>query len=743
MANSRLIVDGVQLDIREEIPINMDFEVADIRNIDKRGSTSSLSVIVKGTPSATKLFNNIYEINSISTNFNPNKKTPAVYYVGENPVIVGSLQLLEVERKWRGQLFEVSYRCYLLGNSADLFIGFRNKLLTELDLSDLDHVYKDVPGNYNPVLGEGYCYPYIDYGLTVGAGGTVPVTSEWNFSYLKPAVFEKVYLDRMFAAAGLTYTSNFFNSEYYKRIITPPTLGGKIKEALVNPTENVFVANRVTQSVGPIKTGVADGQGFRFWNYPEIVLQQIPFNNKVSDPGNIYNATTFTATITTPAYYIFQTTFNIQQRYECGNGPTQVNEMSGQNEFQVSIIKIDATTGVHDVIASKLIQTNLTTTGGPLFLINSVVVVGTEPIQLNAGDRVYSAVFQGVTGYAYFYKNGGQVTNRTPTLRIDTQVGSRFLNKVGGQSDLPINGTVRMNSLIPQGITQFDFFKGIVISENLYIEQDPTNSKNYIIEPRDNFINSLPYLDWTSKLDALRPIRIKPSGDLNIKTFKFRQALDNDYANQTTAKLFKERYGERIFEVNNDFSSSEKIVETIFASTPNVGSAANDIVVPAFYQLNEAGLTTSIDVVIRRLYWQGRIPCQSYTWKNGEGGSVQLTEYSYAGATDHPTNMTLDLGFGIPNQLFYIFSGVYTNNNRYTIQYSRLVNELVDKDSKIVLMWINLTANDLATYSFRRVVFIVDAFYYVNKIIGYDPQKTKPLLVELLWLNSGTFVPTT
>jgi len=745
MANSRLVAGGVQLDIRGKFPINLDFEVANIRTIDKRGSSSSLSVIVKGSPQANKLFNNIFEINAKLSTFNPNKKVPATFYVDEVPLLVGNLQLIEIERAYRGQLIQVSYRCYLLGNSADLFTTLKSKLLTDLDFTDLDHIYDYTGDKFNPAeLGKGYVYPYIDYGLSETGN---PVTNAWKFTNLKPAIFEKEFIDRMFADAGFTYTSDFLNSNYYKRIINPCVFGGHLKQTIANPALNQFSVNRTNQFNNIQKQGTLTGSSFTFYNYLDIIYPTVPFNNKVSDPGNLYNLTTNTATIRSGAEYVFQSLLNIQMLIECGTNSTQVDRVELNYSVRYLLVNVEVGTGIQNVIASGVINFDESVNGSKFFTFNKTLTITSPILTFNSGDRFFLEIDQEQNNQATAYKNNVPVTNRAIYLQVCIRTGSTFFSKLGAETpdlDLSYGGNVIMNKTIPENITQFEYLKGIILSENLYIEQDPQNPRNYIIEPRDQFVNTLPYLDWTDKVDFLRPTRIYPSGELNIQEYIFKQALDNDYANLETINKFKDRYGTVNVKIDNDFSNAEKIIETIFAPTPNIGNAINNIITPGFYQKNEAGEVSVIDVKPRRLYWYGSLDCDEFRMFWGDPANTEeiRNTYFYAGATDQPFNMTLDLGFGIPQQLFYAFTGTYTSNGRFSERYLELVSALSSPNTKLVKMWINLTANDIANFSFRRVVFIVDAFYYVNKITGFDPQVKKPIEVELLWLDSNTFTPT-
>jgi hypothetical protein len=215
--------------------------------------------------------------------------------------------------------------------------------------------------------------------------------------------------------------------------------------------------------------------------------------------------------------------------------------------------------------------------------------------------------------------------------------------------------------------------------------------------------------------------------------------------NENSFAIFKKRYGELNILTQNDFATEEKVIEPIFAATGGIGNNVNNIVTPGFYRVKDANNIEGVETVIRRLYWGGVIPCDSYNWEKGDGSApTTKTDYPYVGSTDHPYNSTLDLGFGVPRNLFYKLLGPgYTVNNRYNERYKDLIEALIDKDSKQVTMFLTLTPTDIFNFSFRRVVYIIDSYYYVNSINGFNPEKNQSIAVDLIWLDSVNFIPAT
>jgi len=750
MSTKKLIISGVQLDPSDDLPIILSYDVADVRYPNERGAASSLSVVILGTPEANIVFNHIYDVNAVLGTFNPNKKISARYLVDEVEVFRGSLQLIEIVKQLVGQITQVQYRCYLIGSSADLFTSLRTKFLTDIDFTDLNHFYDYSADKFNPILGQGYCYPYIDYGLTKKIVNEkedyYPATDEWTFTNLKPAIFEKEYIDRIFNDAGFTYTSNFLNSDYYRHIVIPCNKGGHLKSTTVDPIQNEFIANRIVKENNALVNCTLSGQAWRRYDPYAPIFEPTRFNNEVTDPGNVYNFTTYRATVTNAGVYTFKTTINFELEISVNNQINEIRASDGQPymNFLVDIMHSTDNGASFIPLIQGSSEVNINKVGQP-FVYNGTMSCSTTAINFSVGDILFIKVLQGVKTSFYTYRNGAIETNFVPQLRVNLNVASQFQNNVAS-FDLEYGGTVFMNSTIPEGITQLDFLKGVIISENLYIEQDINNEKNFIIEPRDQFLNSQPYLNWTSKLDAKAPVSMTPSGNLNITSYVLRQANDEDYVNKVSSELFKARYGQQTYLVDNDFSNKEQVIEPIFAATGGVGNPVNSIVTPAFYTRTlESAIVQSLNVVIRRLYWGGSVTLpvgESFLFYYGNGQSESRNGYYWAGSTDHPQTPTVDLGFGVPKQLFYFFTGIYTTNNRYNARYAKMIAEVTNKQSKLIKMSLILTPTDIFAFTFTKLVFIVDSFYYVNKIINFNPLNKQPTQVELLWLNSSDFTPT-
>jgi hypothetical protein len=106
--------------------------------------------------------------------------------------------------------------------------------------------------------------------------------------------------------------------------------------------------------------------------------------------------------------------------------------------------------------------------------------------------------------------------------------------------------------------------------------------------------------------------------------------------------------------------------------------------------------------------------------------------YPQAAMVDDPLAPNESIEFGVPNEVFYNLGTNYTTNNLYNRFYSRFMNEITDRDSKIVTAYFKLDPQDIANFDFRNRVYVKESYYYVNKIMDYNPIANDLTKVELL-----------
>jgi hypothetical protein len=103
--------------------------------------------------------------------------------------------------------------------------------------------------------------------------------------------------------------------------------------------------------------------------------------------------------------------------------------------------------------------------------------------------------------------------------------------------------------------------------------------------------------------------------------------------------------------------------------------------------------------------------------------------------------------FDEPNKVYFNYPNLqWTDNNLYNRFYSQYINQVTDKNSKIIRTKFHLTPYDIYSFDFRYPVFCIingeQGYYIVNKIEEYNPLTQDSTMVELLKLTEyAIFTP--
>lgn len=704
------------------LPVSLNSSIADIRNPEGRDSTYSKTVVVEPTSEANEFFEFIFDVNLESNNFNANLKTPAKYYVNEVKIFDGSLQLLKINKSYNNRV--ESYECSLVGRDKNLFMDIYDKYMTDIDLSSFNHVLSYSTAFVNPTIGtDEYCYPFIDYGLS---GGN---SYNWYFADLKPAVFEWYYIQRIFEDAGYLTSSNYLASTYAQSIIIPDVNAGalQLEQADVDNSE-IYVGRLTTHTTN---TAGVIGIPWAFtWAFTMTGFV-VPFNNDSTLPfrdiGANYNTGTFEFTTPIAAYFNHDAALNCEIVI---NPPAGTTSLNGQ--FTVyTALQVDTGSGFTNTLVTSSVINVTAATG------NTFATICNHPgAAYAAGTKFRYAV--SAIGTVNFLNGGSPILSGSSSIDFLIKSGTTWHSYIY-DTRVAYGSTVYMNNTRPKNVKQIDFLTSIIRAENLYFELQG-DGITYKIEPRDTFFDVTgDPLDWTYKLDTSKDIEIVPMGDLDFNRVVFDFTSDEDYYNKLYYDEFKEVYGHEEIELDNQFIRNEKKIEVIFSPTPVARYGNQGIVAPRFFR-KDNGVVEPMECNIRRLYFGGLKSGTHnlFQQQNSTAVATYSPTYPFAGMINDPVNPTVDLGFGIPQRLYWNFGGqTYTNNNRQNARYSKFLAEISDRDSKIVTAWFNLNEKDMHLFSFRKLVFVDGTYYVVNKIMDYDPQHTRSTKVELFKFAQG------
>ena len=746
-----------EIELKEALRPAITYAINDLKNTQNRKSDFSKTIVLPSSKQLDKLFNHIFEVNTVTLSFNPNKRLDIQYLADEELQLEGYLKLNEVKLN---DLNRVEYHCQIVGRNGDLWSNIGEKELTDLQgLDTYNHLWArtviedswDTQITENGVnvpfsFGKGYVYPLIEYGKDAFSSNF----PTWKVEHLFPAIYVKEYIDRIFNDAGKTYQSNFFTGQRFRRLIVPFN-GVNLQLTSDQIQDRVIKVDTVTQSIG------------------NLFINPLNFTNVVLDEGSNYSAGVYT--IPERGYYDISTTVDLRAVFTpSGNAvPVFINRFvkakvgvfvngtlyQGYNTLflgdeTVSIpVSGSYDTGSNVAFPSDAHSTNIAITG----IFPSLTVTKTpnynnpasnlktdrNNILLSAGDTVEIKVsyepnpstadlFRDASGNTY----GG-------TIAVTVESG-KFISNISN-SVVAENSTIDLYSAVPKDIKQKDFLKSIMNMFRLEIEPDLINPNNYIIEPFDDFYLNTTN-DWSTKWDISQDLTIEPMGLLEAAEYLYTYKGDKDYYNNSYDAEFTETYGQRSGLIDNDFVKEVEKTEVIFSPTPSVQVPSVDLILPTI--IKDDPNYTAIESNIRILQYSGLQTTQSVWGIESEviGDTENYTYYPFTGHFDDPYNPTFDLNFGLPKRLYYdsSFEDVnLTNNNLFNAYHLPFLKQISQRDSKLVSGWFYLKPSDIAELSFRPLYFFNNAYFRLVKIENYDPNNPVTKCYFLKLLNTTPF----
>ena len=699
---TQIFVEGFELDLTNDIACEISYVIDDVKDFGSKNTSYSKTIVIQGTQKNNKIFNHISELGRFLAIENVNTQAPNVNEnytaaVGSNCIILvdniqifkGKLRVMEVVKYAN----HVEYECAVFGElggfyyelskavtDGDSNTSVGSSLLEHINFTDLDHFWNwtNINNSWNNRLstpGVGYFYPLINYGKVDGTA-----LHDFHDQALRPAIYVKEYIDRIFALSKYTYDSSFFNSDFFKRLVIPnnsDTLKAFVN-ILLNNTATSGVVNN--PSAG---TAVAFAFTSNLRNFTTFGTNEFQYTGASTVAGANFNLS-------------LQFTFQLQDAeadfWIYKNGAQHIY-LGGRSSYLGYIVTENITWNFN---LNDTISTN------DVYSIRVVKTTGT---------------------YLYVTVKNFSWTIQTPVKQLATAVFN--------------TDKLNMSVIVPQNIKITDFFTSLLKMFNLYVIEDRFVTKKLIITPYiDFYLNE--DLDWSDKLDRSQEIRLKPMGELNARVFNFKFKQDDAYYNKTYKEKFNEGYMDFSYDTEYEYAKDKDDLEVIFASTVNYAPNNQPKIVPALYKegnfADESITSSNIRILQTKM-----LTVANWDIKNSSGGNIQtnITQFPYAGMWEHPTvpdNGTYfqSLGWASPKEIYYTITGTTVNYGLFNSFWSQYFAEITNPNSTILTAQFHLTSMDIRTLDFAKNILIDGTMWRINKVDGYDPLSEKPTKVELL-----------
>jgi hypothetical protein len=692
------------LDTMGGTDVAITYSISDIEDVTKRRGSFSKTITLPNTPTNEQCFGFAYNIQSFVGGFTPNKKIRAAMWEDGVQVFSGVLQLLSMA-KTRGK---VTYEVGLFTDDVGLYQAIEGNLLVNTaGVTGMNHTPTSghVSGTWTASgsASSGYVYGVVDaVGFTdiLAQGGGWFQAAWWQ---LGPSIYVKKMVDLIFAQAGYRYSSNFFNSATFSKLVIPYAAG--------TMPVNLSGSNIFARGNG---TTISAVTGF------------LLFQN--DSPAPLYDrAGYWVASSSTFAAPVQPSRWNIRMRLK-------FTWASSNTRYPFGITIWDATNS--QVIANIPALLN-TGAWNNIFTKDVFQDVIFTNVSIRAGINVKIIVDSTFSGF-----------DQQPNCNIQFDC----LSDVVGFSVLD------MRTALPADVKQSDLIQDLQKMFNLHIMADAQDPKLLYIEPWVDFYAS-GAVDWSQKSDENQE-QILTNGDPNASTnliFKYKDM--GDYLSKTYKQsypLAKEGYGGKLFPTQNFYGKGDKVVETT-CGTLIPASFSTDKIVGRTWDIDGTLASGTIKTLQTgyRLAQYNLVEGQTeWAYQYGVSGNVALSvgilKMPFVSHIDNPYAPTFDLAFEIPRLVYYNAVNAsgstinYTNNNLFNKYWKNYVNETVSKEALQLELTMMLSSVDIYQLDFRKPIYYGGIRWRLLEIRDYLVGQMKPCRVTLRRiLNLADFVPVT
>jgi hypothetical protein len=718
--NVKIVLETGVLDVRQDVQFPLNFSVGDIRDISKRSGTFSKTIVLAGTDNNNQLLNHYYDVNISAGTFDITKLTKC-QVVQNNVVILDNalLQLVNVNKQQLTDAHEqvVNYEVLIKDTKAELFTTMNSKELNDLDFSDLDHFQTSagIVATFNNTIADGYKY-VLPYSTTN--------TNNYHIRKMKPAIYAKLYFDRIFSNAGYTYQWDDIAQARFDKLLIP-----------YNGDENVIDWNDFkVKASNAFETTQTQGATGSF----------VPFNTlingwtEIQDDQNIFNPTTgvYTAPTNTDPLASQSYEFNISITYEVKFNNTSANPVrpyklvngAYQPVNKVFTPILQARNNGVNTGQANLTPININTdiaSGLNIFGTYSNAVTMSPSSYVTTGDLLtmrtgITAVWQ--LGFDYWRDASGtaaQVDVNIDILDIQVEI-------VPNSNTAVISGFLNMNEYVPQKIKQADFVKSIFQMYNLFADVDPAQPNNIILRHRDEYYDNGAQKDWTYKLAKDREQNLEFLPDVTNKRLILTYKQDEDEPNKLYYQSTDEIYGQQEYIFDSEYVRDVDTKELIFSPTPITKTSFGAIVPMIDGQAPKTN--------IRILYDGGEQTCGVWNLvASGTTGTFNITTYPAITHFDDANTPTFDINFGTCD-FYYYNPATLTNNTLFNMYWRRTINQI--NVGKMLTAFFKLGERDIHSLKLNDKIRIDNSWWNINKVMDYNAGLNQLTKVELISVDT-------
>lgn len=762
------------IDIDDNTAFPLNFGISEIKDLSVKRGTFSKTITMKGTKNNIKIFGFLHDINVRNLGygdyqFDINELT-YIDVIEDGVCILPKmlLQLTGLTKKQTNNKYEdeVTFTGLIKDSTSDLFSTLNNKILGDLDFSDMNHVYtaENVIKSWSNTWNTGFTDD-LDGTLKKGFKYVMPFNPEvqddiqFRLAEFLPGIYARNYFDKIFNSASYSYYWPTMDDEdiQFSKLVIPyngdvPTTGEEESETYRAQVE------RITE-VTTLESDIWAPQ--QEWNeYLANGSSSLDIPIVIEDPEGDYNATfsyyltpdfpsvgnnlKYTYEVDYEVYVDNQDDYNVAM--QGGYRYFDTHPQPG-SDFYTFDIAPKITFNLYGVPENQggLLDVDYIAKDGIIKIANNTVFPANSITMLESGTAYKTKVLFGLTpgmkvrmsadidfnnrngGFWYnFYRIGGV---NYPDTNIKYKVkGIRAKINSQLEGEYGFNVPLKMNKLVPKDFKQSDFLKSIFTMYNLYCEVDKDNPNRINIIPRDKYYDDGKVVDWSKKIDPAIEQDIQFLPEVSNRYMLLTYQESNDYANEVYTAATSEIYGQLKYDFGNKYVKDIKKYEISFGPTPMFKSTFG-AVTPMF---NGQAPNSEPKILIDG----GTYSCGPYRIYNNDTNYIESSIYPHINHWDKPENPTFDLNFGVCKYYFRADDyGSITNNNLFNLHWRRTANQIAT--GRLMTANFNLTPYDILKLKLNDKIFITNSWWNINKVIDYDANNKKSTKVELITIDDG------
>lgn len=671
----RLTIDGTVVDLPQSgLTYSLVYEVDEEGFVS--GAYSKRGIELPSTGVNDALFDDWYAAGTVNETTAATLK-PFVFEDGGVQILSGqaSLQsgvLMSDRYRFKGR----NYKVELYGTNADWTIRMKDIRIRDLDFPSIVYDTAAV------IAGWGATYNAGDY-----HGFTLIKWKEWNnagqvgIDEFTPFLFIRSILEKAFDTIGYTISSQFLNSDVFKRLILPLPMPARYPEEFSADYINVSLEE-------PGTTTGSTGVTYVFPNYSQPNLAT-PYN-------------------TATGFYIVPFT--------------------GYYQITVSA-DVTSASGTYSLVVGACIN------GNPVYFNNQGIFFGSflSPVSGNkSANLIYDVgYFSAGDTISLLHSFGG--TNPANVYA--------FSMNIVGEAEYAFGSILAFKYMVKDWKV-VDMIKGLQQMFNLRFEANP-QAQQVLIEPADPYLyrqNNAPTniplelrdgFYAVPTFDATQGLDLEPGAELfNVndvpKTTIFDYITDGETESQAELNepigifgsqyvLPQNRFNEVIEERENPFFA--KTIHTNDSSiqgTTALGSLQIPLIYPQNYQLDPTATEMNPDIQPRILYFVGfrGLPSDSNVKYDFTGGVELAPPLSFMVNYNNP----LDFSLSFANEFYLGQKAIGLFEAFWMQEYAR---KRIGKRLEAYYFWDLLSINSL---SFRNKMMIDGLEWVLQKIDGYSAQ---------------------